>query len=113
MGFYIETATLQGKAEVIAREYGAEVIPQPASFADVPAGKGLVCVVQNPLFDAAGFCYDEHEFAAFTAPDSPAADGWSGNVLTLGTGGPRPRIWLLMDYEKAAVLSGYRDRFPL
>lgn len=96
MGFYIETATLQGKAEVIAREYGGQIVPKPASFADVPAGKGLVCVVQNGLFDAAGFAFDEREFEAFTEP-----------------GDHRSKTWVLMDYEKAAVLSGYRDRFPL
>jgi hypothetical protein len=96
MGYYIETGTLHGKAEVIAREHNGQIIPQPASFADVPDGMGLVCVVRNGMFDAAGFAYDEREFAVFADP-----------------GDYRAKTWVLLDYETAAKHSGYSARYPL
>ena len=40
---------------------GADKIQCPTSFI-----KNLVCVVDNGLFAAAGYCYDEREFNCFS-----------------------------------------------
>ena len=61
----------------------------PASFADVPEGKALVCVAHNAPFEAACFVYDEREFAACTDPSDP-----------------RQRDWLLVDKDAAVRASG-------
>lgn len=69
MGVYLETARSVNKALQLISEHGAEPIDQPPTyFADIPPGKVLICVVQNPGFDAAAVCYDEGEFREFTNP---------------------------------------------
>lgn len=117
MGYYIEGRTVKGKAQYIVDELGGEIVPRPALFADVPEGKALICVVDNGLFEAAGFACDEREFEAFAAEDTgPAESTWSRvgdmNVLHLGNGtdGQRPRTWVLMDRKRAEELSGYAAR---
>ncbi len=90
MGFYIETYCNQGKADELVKRHGAVKIATPKSFNDIPVDKGLICVVENGFFDAAGFCYDENEFKAFVDPDG------------------RRKHWLLMDKELAIKLSGYK-----
>lgn len=104
MGYYIEVDALHGKAQLIADgkalirgedgwepapPYKAQIIPRPRSFADIPDGKALICVIGNSLFEAAGYCYDEREFEAFTDPSDH-----------------RPREWVLMDKPMAEVASG-------
>lgn len=75
MGYYIQVRALHGKAQLIADgnalvpgedgwepapPYKAQIIPRPSSFADVPEDKALICVVDNGVFEGAGYCYDEH-----------------------------------------------------
>lgn len=108
MGYYIEVPHDTGKAQLIADgkalilvddkwrqapEYKAEIIERPASFADVPENKALICVISNPFFEAAGCCFDEREFEAFTQPDDH-----------------RARTWLLMDKNTAEQCSRYRNK---
>lgn len=95
MGYYIQTAGAKGKAAAIVLEHNATIIPCPKRFDEVPDHKALICVVENPAFDAAGFCYDEREFQAWTAPDH----------------GPyqRPRTWLVMDRKTAEILTEFRS----
>jgi hypothetical protein len=89
MGYYIQTESTFGKARSLILNHKAVRISEPNSFAEVPANKGLICVVDNYMFEAAGFCYSESEFRTFASPDG------------------REKIWLLMDLELAKKLSGY------
>lgn len=89
MGLYLETGTNFGKVQELVDGLDAEVISQPVTF-DPPEDKVLVCVVQNPFFEAAGVCPDKREFQAFSEPDG------------------RPRTWLLID--RAAVIGMLYDQ---
>jgi len=90
MGFYIQGPTT-GKAAFIVSEYDGKIIPQPEAFADIPEDKALICVVANPMFEAAGYCFNDREFDCFS------------NSSDL-----RPKKWLVMDKSKAEKLSGYK-----
>lgn len=91
MGYYIQAPSHLGKAQQICNAHQeAFIIPQPVSFSKVPENMALVCVVENGLFDAAAYCYNEREFKDFCNPNDP-----------------RPRTWLLMDKIKAEKLSGF------
>ena len=92
MGFYIETGTALDKADILKQKHGAVEIPQPKRFSDIDPAYGLISVVSNGPFEAAGFCYDEREFDAFTNPSDH-----------------RPKIWLTMDRSKAEQLSGFKS----
>src|SRR6266446_3809076 len=50
-----------------------ELTATPAAFADIPEGMALIVVVDNGLFEAAGYAYDEREFGAMTDPDDHRA----------------------------------------
>ena len=92
MGYYIQTPGVsKGKAQVICDKHGAYIVACPARFDDVPRGTALICVVNNGPFEAAGFCCDPIEFKEFTQ----ASD-------------TRSKIWLYMDWDKAAKLSGLK-----
>lgn len=91
MGYYIQTASNSGKAREIAANHLGTIVPQPPTFGDIPADKGLVVVVHNAAFEAAGFAYDADEFAAFTDPSDR-----------------RHREFVLLDRDTAETLSGYR-----
>jgi len=93
MGYYIQVPENLNKAAQLVKIHQAEIIPPPASFDEVPKGKGLVCVVENPLFDAAAYCYNQGEFAEFVREDG------------------RLKTWLLMDKALAEELSGYSRGF--
>ena len=90
MGYYIEVPNDFHKAEQIVRLYGGKTIPQPHSFAEVPAGKALIVIVDNVAFEAAGLAYSEPEFKAFTQPSDH-----------------RRKQFVLMDWEKACELTGF------
>ena len=94
MGLYIEVPQRFNKTEQLMQLYNAEPIPQPQKF-NPPTGKTLICVVSNPLFDAAGICFDEREFQEF-------ADTRFDN---------RPRSWLLMDTEVVKQLNPSLEKF--
>lgn len=88
MGYYIQGPTYD-KAQYIQENYGGE-LAQPEYPSKLPAGKAIICVVDNGFFEAAGFCYDDREFEAFFDPSDH-----------------RPKTWVVMDLEKAKELSGY------
>lgn len=90
MGYYIQVPENLNKAAQLVAIYQAEIIPEPLGFDEVPEGKGLVCVVQNPGFDAAAYCYSADEFEEFTRQDG------------------RFKHWLIMDKGMAEELSGFR-----
>ena len=116
MGFYINLPEAKNKADQLVKLYGAEKLPKaPPSFFTVE-GKALICVVENPHFDAAAYCYSQGEFDAFTYVETPEdikrhrreAEAMGAEYLHLGEPGPRPTTWLLMDKKLVEDLTGYR-----
>jgi len=92
MGYYIDTGGIKGKVAVLVKDHGALVITEHAARAAVKVGIiGVVVVVDNGPFEAAGYCYSPEEFEAFHTP-----------------GEQRPRTYLFMDKGLAEKLSGYR-----
>jgi len=91
MGWYIQGPTI-GKAPYIVMEYGATVVGMPGSFSDIPEDKALIVVVGNPMFEAAGYAFDEREFDTFTRPEDV-----------------RQKLFLLMDKKKAIKLTGFKE----
>jgi hypothetical protein len=89
MGYYIGVPSNHGKAELIRQLHGGEIIAAAPRWEDIPEGKALVVVVDNGIFEAAGYAYDEQEYRAFTSPSDY-----------------RPRTYVLLDRDKAETLSG-------
>jgi hypothetical protein len=55
-------------------EAGAKVVPAPTKPEDWQ--ENLVCVVQNAMFDAAGYAYDAREMMAFASDRSGRPMTW-------------------------------------
>jgi hypothetical protein len=91
MGYYIEAPEVHGKVQWIVDNYDGKVVALPASYDAIPEGKGLIVVVDNGIFEAAGFAYSEEEFRVFS------------NISDY-----RPKTWLLIDRAVAEVATGYR-----
>lgn len=92
MGYYIETDFTHGKAEAIAEKYDGIVYPTPPDYDAIDSrGDGIIVVINNGLFEAAGFAYDKQEFLAFTQPDDL-----------------RPKKFVIMDRATAEIASGYK-----
>lgn len=87
MGRYVEGPN-RGKQAVL-EQAGAVPVAQPATFANVPAGKALIALLDNGPFEAAAWVFDEREFQEFTDPTDT-----------------RPRTYWLMDQESAKRLTG-------
>lgn len=92
MGYYLERDDFgrHGKAEFLIEACGAiELIgvAAPEWRNDV----GIVCVVNNGPFEAAGYAFSPQELSAFIQIDD------------------RPKRWLIMDKTEAARRSGYRQ----
>ncbi len=90
MGCYIETPSNHKKAIHIISEHGARSVTQEEAAEAMERGEGVICVVDNGIFEAAGFCFNAREFEAFTEPHDT-----------------RPRTFLVMDRAKAEELSGF------
>lgn len=99
MGFYLDLQPTE-MAMQLKRDHGAQLVLRPLHFADVPADKTLICVIENGPRDAAGIIFDQAELDRF------AYDGTT-----------RARTWLLVDTARivqmkphlAAYLRGERD----
>jgi len=93
MGYYVQTeGYTRDKAQRIAEAHDGVVLTvPPPGFSDVPAGKALICVVANGLFEAAAFCYSEREFIELTQDEHD----W------------RRHTYVLIDWHKACELTGY------
>lgn len=69
MGKYIDETTkgpmpsALGKAEELIKD-GATLIGEPVEWSD-----DLVCVVDNGMFEAAGYAYSKEEMEVFKRPD--------------------------------------------
>jgi len=74
MGYYINETSrgiqlpASGKARVLISDGAVRVAPefQP----------NLICVVDNGLFEAAGYCYSEEEFKVFNDPNDWRPKTW-------------------------------------
>lgn len=77
MGYYIETLHPKGKAKQLVDVHGAELVLSPDKF-DFNGPDALICVVENPLFDAAAIVYNAKERNEFLM--------WPGDT--------RERTWL-------------------
>lgn len=89
MGIYLQTPQPVLKAAQLEQLMAAQRIERPKEFTDVPQHKYLLCVVENPTFDAAGVAYSENEFINFALPDDPH------NPFN-----NRNRTWMLIDKDK-------------
>lgn len=84
MGYYIQTPMTIEKVDYLKNRHGAKEIECPGSLNEIPyEDKALVMVVDNVIFEAAGYIYDDNELkrALPTRKDQ------------------RKRTWLLMDKE--------------
>lgn len=91
MGYYINTPNNKQKAEQICRDVKmAKIVPEPLSYDCVAPSLGIICIVDNGPFEAAGFCYSEQEFEEFKREDG------------------REKTWVLMPRKIAERLSGYK-----
>lgn len=95
MGYYIEVPENKGKARQIIELYGGRILPYAPTHEDARADEAIICVVDNGLFEAAGFAYDKAELESFKRPDH---------------GYQRPRTWLIIDRKKAIKLTGFIER---
>ena len=93
MGWYLETPGVTGKAEKLKTIYNAKEVDKDTAEDLVDDQKGaVVCVVQNPEFEAAAFCYSPQEFRRFNYPRDP-----------------RPKTWLwIEDRDAVETVSGYK-----
>ena len=72
MGYYIQTNSNTGKASIIAKEHGGVIVSYgEAKEAMKDATKGVIVVLNNGFFEAAGFAYNQEEFDAFTSDMRP------------------------------------------
>lgn len=94
MGYYLNNPFMgrYDKALFLVEHHGAEKIPVPPVFEDVPEDKALVCVVENGHFDAAALIYSADEMSSVRLP----SDG-------------RRKTWLLMKKETAHQMAAYPE----
>ena len=93
MGFYIQAPSNHGKDEFLVQSEGAIRLSGPAEARQaMTEGFGIVCVMDNGAFEAAGFAFSDEELEAFADPRDS-----------------RPKVWLAMDRSRAEVLSGYSE----
>lgn len=91
MGYYIQTTSNHDKAAAIALAHGGTIVSKyGAEQAMNDPTKGVICVVDNGMFEAAAFAYDHDEFAAFTRPTDR-----------------RPIMFVVLDRKVAEKLSDY------
>lgn len=76
MGLYINKDSkgnllpTTGKAFALQRD-GAAIIPEPKQW-----DEGIICVVDNGFFDAAGYCFNKAELEAFRPTPSDTRKRW-------------------------------------
>ncbi len=95
MGYYIETGSRSDKSRWLVKNHQAEILQDlAAARLAQSAGKGVVVVLDNGMFEAAGFAFSPEELDAL-------------GVITPGD--IRRRTFVAMDLAKAKELSGYID----
>jgi hypothetical protein len=84
----------RGVVQKLVEKHGAKLLETPpARFEEIPEGKGLVVIIMLGGMVWAYFIPTEQEFRKYVLE----------NI--------RPKQFVLMDWEQAAVLSRYRDHF--
>ena len=58
-----------GKAQALINDGGTRIV-------EIKFQENLICVVANPFFDAAAYCYSESEFEVFTGPNDNRFKTW-------------------------------------
>jgi len=94
MGYYINDPRMRarGKAKFILDNFDAMQLTSVQEAREAfDSGFGVICVIDNLQFEAAGFCYSERELEEFARPDT------------------RTKTWLSMDRVKAEKLSGFNQ----
>jgi hypothetical protein len=77
MGNYLETPERMNKAEQLEKLYGAKRIEKDIAEDLIDEQRGaVICVVKNPLFDAAAFCCSSQEFRRFNHPMDDRQKTW-------------------------------------
>lgn len=74
MGIYINPTGMSKEAWLSM--YMKEGSSVPYTWDSVPSDMGLVCLVDNGLFTAAGVAFDENEFKAFNNPEDLRQKIW-------------------------------------
>ena len=93
MGYYLNNGETFGKAEWLVKEHGGRIFSKiEANTAFNDPLLAVVVVLDNGLFDAAGFAYSVDEFEAFTTPEDT-----------------RPKAFLVMDRKLCEELSGFNS----
>ncbi len=88
MGRYIQ-GPATGKVQMLVNQHSATIISLEEAQANINnKEKGIVVVVDNGMFEAAGFCPDRDELKAFSLPTDY-----------------RPKTFLMMDRQKAEELA--------
>lgn len=94
MGYYVETPMNWGKARYIAETWGGEIVSEEVAAVSVKVSTlGVICVVDNGPFEAAGFAYDEGQFE---------------RMRDRSRGDNRPRQWVVLERVVAEEISGYK-----
>ena len=68
MGKYIETEDIYNKANWICKNLGGQIASQQIAK-DLIETKGVIVIVDNGEFEAAGWAFNQAEFEAFTLPE--------------------------------------------
>lgn len=92
MGYYLKLAMDQHKAMQLVADHGGKIVEPPRNLGEIPRDKALICVVENPTFDAALLCYSEDELFA-------SLHGLNG----------RQCLYVIMDRTLAHQMAGYRE----
>jgi hypothetical protein len=94
MGWYLETPRPREKAAQLVKIHNARIVTCEQAEAFIEDGKkAVICVVQNPAFDAAAFCHSSEEFKHMNY-----------------AGDKRPKTWLVIDdREMVENLTGYKE----
>lgn len=91
MGYYVQTVSVRNKALIIAKAYNGKVVSKEAAAMQVEA-MGVIVVVDNGPFEAAGFAYNKEEFKRFTLP-----------------GDTRPKKFVVIERDEAERLTNYGE----
>lgn len=91
MGYYVQGPAI-GKGPYMVATHNAQKLNAPPRWDAIPAGKGLVVVVNNGPFEAAAFAYDAAEYRDFTDPSDY-----------------RSKSYYLMDLPLLKSLTGYNE----
>ena len=94
MGYYIETSGSTNKALWLVENHEGELVERELALRIVDTypnhDQGIVVVMDNGMFQAAGFAFDLNEFLEFADRSDP-----------------RPRQYVKMNRELAAKLSHF------